>query len=50
MTPPWRDDGAGGVICQHGHASDVHCCNCHGGFIFDGMQHEPPCLLAEECE
>lgn len=21
--------------CQHGTALDVHCCNCHGGFLFD---------------
>ena len=21
--------------CQHGTAWDVHCCNCHSGFIFD---------------
>lgn len=22
-------------ICEHGTAMDVHCCNCHGGFLFD---------------
>jgi hypothetical protein len=22
------------VVCQHGTAADVHCCNCHGGFLF----------------
>lgn len=21
--------------CEHGTAMDVHCCNCHSGFIFD---------------
>jgi len=23
------------VVCQHGTAMDVHCCNCHSGFLFD---------------
>ena len=23
------------VVCEHGTAMDVHCCNCHSGFIFD---------------
>ena len=22
-------------ICAHGVALDVHCCNCHSGFLFD---------------
>lgn len=22
-------------VCEHGTALDVHCCNCHSGFIFD---------------
>lgn len=26
-----RDD----VTCEHGTAMDVHCCNCHSGFLFD---------------
>lgn len=21
--------------CEHGRALDVHCCNCHSGFLFD---------------
>lgn len=21
--------------CEHGTALDVHCCNCHSGFLFD---------------
>lgn len=25
----------GDHVCQHGTALDVHCCNCHSGFIFD---------------
>lgn len=25
----------GDEVCQHGTASDVHCCGCHGGYIFD---------------
>lgn len=23
------------IVCQHGRALDVHCCNCHSGFLFD---------------
>jgi hypothetical protein len=23
------------AVCEHGTAMDVHCCNCHGGFLFD---------------
>lgn len=23
------------IVCKHGTAMDVHCCNCHSGFIFD---------------
>jgi hypothetical protein len=23
--------------CIHGTALDVHCCNCHGGFLFEGQ-------------
>jgi hypothetical protein len=23
------------VVCRHGVAMDVHCCNCHSGFLFD---------------
>lgn len=23
------------VVCEHGVAMDVHCCGCHGGFLFD---------------
>jgi hypothetical protein len=22
------------VTCEHGTAMDVHCCNCHSGFLF----------------
>lgn len=22
-------------VCEHGTAADVHCCNCHSGFLFD---------------
>jgi hypothetical protein len=28
-------------VCEHGTAMDVHCCNCHSGFIFD-RDHECP--------
>lgn len=30
-------------VCEHGTALDVHCCNCHSGFIFD-KDHECPSL------
>lgn len=23
------------AVCKHGTALDVHCCNCHSGFLFD---------------
>lgn len=29
------------ATCEHGTALDVHCCNCHSGFIFDA-EHECP--------
>jgi hypothetical protein len=25
----------GDWVCEHGTASDIHCCGCHSGFIFD---------------
>jgi hypothetical protein len=28
--------------CEHGTALDVHCCNCHSGFIFDRHHECPP--------
>ena len=28
-------DDHGDVVCEHGTAVDVHCCNCHSGFLFD---------------
>ena len=28
-------DDRGDVVCQHGTAMDVHCCNCHSGFLFE---------------
>lgn len=33
--------------CEHGVAWDVHCCNCHSGFIFD-KTHECPDPAAQE--
>ena len=24
-----------GPVCEHGTAVDVHCCNCHSGFLFN---------------
>lgn len=32
----WREEPGGDVVCEHGTAIDVHCCNCHHGFLFDG--------------
>jgi len=28
-------DVDGEFVCEHGTAVDVHCCNCHSGFLFD---------------
>jgi hypothetical protein len=28
-------DETGEWHCEHGTALDVHCCNCHSGFLFD---------------
>jgi hypothetical protein len=28
-------DPDGDWVCEHGTAVDVHCCNCHSGFLFD---------------
>lgn len=41
-VPVWSDHRAegGDVVCQHGTAIDVHCCNCHSGFLFDGQDCE----------
>jgi hypothetical protein len=42
-------DARGDVVCEHGTAMDVHCCNCHSGFLFDasacvcGTEGEPMC-------
>jgi hypothetical protein len=30
-SKPVEDD----ITCEHGTALDVHCCNCHSGFLFD---------------
>lgn len=29
-------------VCEHGTALDVHCCNCHSGFLFDPNHMCPP--------
>lgn len=37
--PTWTvDEATGDVVCQHGTAIDVHCCNCHSGFLFDSQR------------
>jgi hypothetical protein len=35
--PQWTttNEHSGDVVCEHGTAIDVHCCNCHSGFLFD---------------
>lgn len=33
------------VTCEHGTAMDVHCCNCHSGFIFDSKA----CVCLKSC-
>ena len=40
-------DCYGDHVCEHGVAMDVHCCNCHSGFIFD-MDHECPDLTDDD--
>ncbi len=40
----WSEaEGGKAAYCQHNVDSQVHCCVCHSGFVFDGMQHEPDC-------
>lgn len=36
-TEPRQND-QGDWVCQHGTAMDVHCCNCHSGFLFDSRK------------
>jgi NTP pyrophosphatase (non-canonical NTP hydrolase) len=31
----WRTMPDGSKVCPHGTAVDVHCCNCHPGFLYD---------------
>ena len=51
-TPPvWREAEDGrAAYCQHNTDSQVHCCLCHSGFVFDGMQHEPECPFNTDTE
>lgn len=28
-------DESGDHVCEHGTSVDVHCCNCHSGFLFE---------------
>lgn len=37
-TSRFRQDDKGDWACEHGTASDVHCCNCHNGFLFDSTR------------
>ena len=36
--PKWSVNFYGETVCQHGTAIDVHCCNCHSGFLFDELR------------
>jgi hypothetical protein len=48
---PTRNE-IGDMVCEHGTAMDVHCCNCHSGFLFDITQcvcdNQPDMTLARE--
>lgn len=35
MTSEPTQNDQGDWVCEHGTAVDVHCCNCHHGFLFD---------------
>ena len=35
MTEPIHEQVQEDICCEHGVALDVHCCNCHSGFLFD---------------
>lgn len=50
-VPIWReskpdDPFDSDVVCQHGTAADVHCCNYHHGFLFDTNECE--CELIDD--
>lgn len=45
-SSPLQETPAPDPVCQHGTALDVHCCNCHSGFIFD-RDHECPASADE---
>ena len=45
--PAWTSGDDGHLYCQHGNADDVHCCNCHSGFLFDVAWCE--CVIEIEC-
>jgi len=44
-----QEEARGEVVCEHGTAVDVHCCNCHSGFLFD-PHHECPPSMADAAE
>lgn len=35
LRPEVRVSDQKDIVCEHGTAMDVHCCNCHSGFLFD---------------
>lgn len=45
-TPPPQTEESQDMVCRHGTAMDVHCCNCHSGFIFDPEHKCPPPQVA----
>lgn len=40
------DPVTGDLLCEHGVAIDIHCCNCHNGFAFLNTPHDDGCPLA----
>lgn len=34
-------------VCRHGVATDVHCCGCHSGFLFEGGEHDCQATIDE---
>lgn len=49
--PVWLiAEGGKAAYCQHNVDCQIHCCLCHDGFIFAGMQHDPDCSYYDKGE
>ena len=49
MEPIWTEAEEGrAAYCQHNVDSQVHCCFCHRGFVFENMWHDQSCPYNEE--